>query len=276
MITVSGSPFDISALAGAYEDGGVQTQLLSTMSESGGSYQYSDLDQLKFELELRNEIVNAAYALHNSRLNFAVFHDTRCNSDYWDRTSNGGFSLKSGAEPSAAINDIFDNGGQYATECATAIMIVYYKALLEVFGDESFNKTFTRIYLMNWDIREPLLKEAGAPKKVDDMLLGDRGYFMNPDVDPQTPQWQGENVIVLPGSLYYGHGIGLTTADGIIKALNFNRKKGSTTSAYFMDDAGRPDFKTLAKKYYSPAGESVLASAAGTLVWKPFPAPIHR
>ncbi|MDR1116994.1 MAG: protein-glutamine gamma-glutamyltransferase [Oscillospiraceae bacterium] len=272
MIIISGAPLDISAISGAYPENSVQRQLLGTMSASGEKYQYDSLNQLKFELNLRNEIVNAARALYKSQLNFAGFHDSRCNPEFWDRTRNGGFTLKSGAKPGEAITDIFINGGEYATECATAMVIVYYKALLSVYGNELFDKLFPKIYLMNWNVPEPLLRDVSTPKKAADVLLGDRGYFINPDVNPATPEWQGENVIVLPDSLYYGHGIGMTTADKIIRALNLNRKEGATQSAYFLDSVGRPNFKKLSDA--SGTASSSAAPRTGSLVWRPFPAPI--
>jgi protein-glutamine gamma-glutamyltransferase len=246
MIRISGRPFDISEMIGEYPAGSIERQLLNTMSESSGTYQYDNLDQLKFELRLRKEIVNASAALNRSSFSFAVFRRSRCNPKYWDRTANGGFRLKDGVEPSAAIKDILVNGREYATECATAMMIVYYIALLNVFSEGLFNKTFPRIYLMNWHSLDPLLREAGTPVRVTDILIGDRGYFNNPDVAPETPELQGENVIVLPDELYYGHGIGITTAREIIQILNRNRRQGATRSAYFMDVAARPDFKKLA------------------------------
>jgi ubiquitin len=59
-----------------------------------------------------------------------------------------------------------------------------------------------------------------------DFFPGDCRYFKNPDVNPETPQWQGENVIDLNDGKYYGHGIGIRTADEIINALNERRKEG--------------------------------------------------
>lgn len=268
MILISGSQPDLSAIAGEYAQNSVERLVLNQMSESAARYRYDSLRQLRFELSLRREIVAAARALNQSRMGFAVFHKSRCNPAYWDRTDNGGFQLKAGAKPHEAINDIFVNGSQYATECATAMVIVYYKALLGVFGAELFDRQFQDIYLMDWHVTDPLLSAVGTPRSAEDILLGDRGYFANPDVDPETPQWQGENVIVLPGPLYYGHGIGIETADRIISALNGNRRDGASRSAYFLDSAGRPDFKRLADVYYRAA------APAAPQVWRPFPAPI--
>ncbi|MCL2036338.1 MAG: protein-glutamine gamma-glutamyltransferase [Oscillospiraceae bacterium] len=218
----------------------------------------------EFEQNLREEICNAANALHQSGMSFAVFANTRCNEDYWNRAGNGGWNMKQNVKPSEAVNDIFDNGWRYSTECATAMEIVYYKAILEVYGDELFDKTFTTIYLMDWDIRDPLLRKVGRMEDVgsEGLLIGDRAYFANPDHAPDLPQWQGENVIVLEDGLYYGHGIGLNTAENIIKSLNSRRKSGDVQSAYLMNKAGRPDFRKLA---------DVMNSPTAVAVWRHFP-----
>lgn len=266
MITIAGKAFNSAPLMQEYAPSSVEALVLKQMADSTYSYKYDTLDTLKFELKLRAAIVNAAKQLYNSRMRFAIFQNSRCNEQYWNRTSNGGFELKDGVRPSAAINDIFINGSKYATECATAMVIVYYKALLDTFGATAFDRLFPDPYLMNWRVTDPLLREVGVPVKVADLLLGDRAYFANPDVDPRTPQWQGENAIVLPNGLYYGHGIGIEDANTIIRALNDSRKPGATRTAYLMDSAGRPDFKKLSKLYYNASSPQ-----AAPLVWKPFP-----
>ena len=264
MILIAGKIFDASAIMNDYPRGSVEQQLLSIMSQSSHKYDFDNLSQLKFELWMRQETVNSAQALNRSRLGFSVFHKSKCNPAYWERLPNGGFRLKEGADAARAIEDIFINGGEYATECATAMMIVYYKALLNIFKHDAFNRMFPAIILMNWHSMDPLLREVGKPHKVDDFLYGDRGYFKNPDVDPKTPEWQGENVIILPDALYYGHGIGIATANNIISTLNGNRKKNATQPAYFLDTASRPDFKKLAG-VYERFGQ------AASLVWSAFP-----
>lgn len=251
MILIYNNPLDIQELINEYPGGSIERLVLRQMHESRGQYRYESLDQLRFELLLRKEIVQAAVDLNKSKLAFAVFHKSRANDQYWARTENGGFNLKEGVKPSDAIVDIFVSGRKYATECATAMVIVYYKALLEVFEVSRFNRLFPKIYLMDWYLRAPLLKEVGIPRKVSDILIGDRGYFANPDVSPKTPELQGENVIVLPNELYYGHGIGITSAEKIMNVLNANRKRDATRLAYFMDNVSRPDFKKLAEVYYS-------------------------
>ena len=71
-----------------------------------------------------------------------------------------------------------------------------------------------------------------------DYLPGDCRYFNNPDVDPLTPEWQGENAIDLSGGMYYGHGIGIKTADKIIEILNHNRIQDSNICLF--DGYGNP------------------------------------
>lgn len=267
MITVSGYLFNISSIANDYPANSFEMHLLNKMIASSEEYQYNNLNQLKFELDLRKEIVNTSIDLNNSDLAFSNFNESKCNPEYWFRTNNGGFKLKEGVNPNEAIIDIFVNGSKYATECATALMIVYYKALLNTYSNELFNKLFPKIYLMDWDVTEPLLIDVTFLHKTKDILPGDRGYFENPDFDPATPEWQGENVIILPDSMYYGHGIGITTSEEIIQALNSTRIAGATQTAYLLDSIGRPNFKKLTAANNNPAK---------SLVWQPFPPPISR
>ncbi|MDR1629917.1 MAG: protein-glutamine gamma-glutamyltransferase [Oscillospiraceae bacterium] len=307
MIAVQGG-FDYNALLNSYPPNSVERQVLEAMQNSTTTYRFDSLGVLQFELSVRRELVLSAEKLNKSYLSFATFQDSRCNEDYWERTPNGGFLLKRGVSAADAINDIFTNGRKYATECATAMVIVHYKALLEVYKKELFERTFTSIYLMDWELRQPLLREISVPRKVSELLLGDRGYFNNPDVDPKTPWWQGENVIVLPNNLFYGHGIGIRTADQIIQSLNRSRRQGATRTAYLMDSAARPNYQRLYNVMPRPAAEpqpieapvialspvsvvpeeqaeipmpvaaepETVQEARSPLVWRAFPAPISR
>ncbi|MBW7571460.1 protein-glutamine gamma-glutamyltransferase [Caproiciproducens faecalis] len=243
MIVIAGNTVQPDSV-GEYAPGGVEKAILDQLAANGNNT-YDSVDQLKFELTLRKEIMEASKQLYRSGMGFEIFRETRCNPDYWKRTEEGGFLLKSGVKPSKAIMDIYENGSKYGTECATAMMIVYYKALLTVFGDTLFDKTFPKIELMNWHHIDPLLREVGYIVKRDVYLPGDRRYFANPDVDPLVPQWQGENVIDLGGDQYYGHGIGIRSAEQIIRALNQNRSEDADEEAHLLDSAGRPNFKRL-------------------------------
>lgn len=244
MIQITGktvTPAEISGIP----SGGTASAVLAAMSSSPSAYRFDTENQLRFELNLRAEIVEASVKLAHSGIRFSVFRDSTCNPDFWDRMPNGGFRLRKDVSPSAAIQDIFQNGGKYGTECATAMMIVLYGALVRVYGEGQFDRLFPKIELMNWRRLDPRLQGFGQLDKYPDYLPGDRRYFANPDVDPLVPMWQGENVVQLDGGMYYGHGVGINRAEAIIRSLNGNRSPGADESAYLMEGAGRPDFRKL-------------------------------
>jgi protein-glutamine gamma-glutamyltransferase len=227
-----------------------EIDIINMMDLSKERYEYSSTNQLQFELKLREDIVNASIDLNNGDMTFEVFRKSKCNPDYWDRTDEGGFTLKKGVLPSAGIEDISINSSKYGTECATAIVIIYYQALLKIFDVKLFNKLFPQIQLMNWHDIDKLLDAASYLEKRSDYFPGDRRYFENPDVDPVKPEWQGENVIYLGDGAYYGHGIGVENAEDIISELNKFRIENAKTSAHLLDVAARLDFKALSDIYY--------------------------
>jgi protein-glutamine gamma-glutamyltransferase len=215
------------------------------LERSAQGYSYDSAEELDFELNLRREIVNCAGILARSGLQFETFRNSYCNGQYWIRTSDGGFDLRRGMPASLGIRDMYRSGGKYGTECATAMQIVYYGALLNVVGEQAFNKRFRDISLMNWRRISEALRETGYMSREYDYLPGDRRYFANPDVRLETPEWQGENVIDLGDGTYYGHGVGILRGADIIDDLNGNRRPGAQRSAYLMNNAGRPSFKKL-------------------------------
>lgn len=249
MITIGNQQVDVSTISSSYPENSVERKILSILASSSQTYAYDSIGQLQFELRLRREIISAANELYHSRLAFRIFRDSTVNPAYWERLNDGGFLLKQGVRPSAAIQDIFTNSSMYGTECATAMVIIYYKALLNIFPPEQFDKMFPSIYLMNWHRIDPLLREIGLMQNAADPLPGDRRYFINPDVNPETPQWQGENVIDMGDGTFYGHGVGKYPAEIMIQALNRNRREGATQSAYLLDSVGRPNFKNLYSYY---------------------------
>ncbi len=225
----------------------IERVILDKMLSADTVFSYSSEPILHFELALRKEIVNASERLNNSFFTFRLFKNAICNSKYWDKTDEGGFRLKKQANPHEAVRDIRKNSRMYGTECATAIVMVYYLALVEVLPEELFDLLFSDIYLMDWKYLDKDLG-VGTYRGVKDSLPGDCLYFKNPDVNPDTPEWQGENVIQLIDGYYYGHGIGIKTANGIIRELNRNRRYGSETSAYLMDLIVKPDFRYLGRR----------------------------
>lgn len=250
MIKIGNSIIDGNSLANKYPQNSIEAKIINILLSSSEIYRYDSMNQLAFELKLRKSIVNAAKDLNRSRLAFKVFRKSKCNEDYWIRTREGGFALKNGVKSSDAIKDIYKNSSKYGTECSTAKVIVYYKALVDILPEELFNRLFPNIYLMNWQHLDRDLGIVDYPQ-VADYLPGDGRYFKNPDVKPTNPEWQGENTFYLDNGLYYGHGIGITSADKIIEALNKKRIRGSNVSAYLLKSAKRPNFKHLSNLYYN-------------------------
>jgi protein-glutamine gamma-glutamyltransferase len=251
MIVINGERFDATSLLGDYAVGSLERIVLERISESDMIYAYDSINQLRFEIRMRREIVNAAIALNGTQLAFTVFRNSRCNPEYWVRMQDGGFALRNDVKPSDAIRDIFLQSSLYGTECATAMVIVYYKALLEIFPEDAFNSTFTNIHLMNWQRIERQLREIGQIRRSNTYLPGDRRYVANPDVNPLTPELQGENVIDLGDGRFYGHGFGIHTVEVFIAGLNANRRQGAERSAYLMDTVSFPNFHILSDIYDS-------------------------
>ncbi|AJS59299.1 protein-glutamine gamma-glutamyltransferase [Paenibacillus sp. IHBB 10380] len=208
-------------------------------------YHYDSLEALEFELKMRTNIVEAAIALDASKASFATFKNSRCNNQLWTLTENGGFRLKSEVLPSDGINDIFENGHLYAFECATAMVIILYKGTLDSIHQQTFNAYFRNLYLRDWKYDSDLRLKMTHNK--NEAYPGDVVYFSNPDHDPKTPEWQGENTILLGDNLYFGHGIGIRTSEEMIASLNRKRIPGSVTSAYISDIVLYPDFEYLRK-----------------------------
>ncbi len=248
MIEVSGDSINLDTFINQYSLNNSAKNLLQILSNSPKLYDFSSQQELKFEIDMRLNTIKAAKDLARSGMDFEVFRESECNEEYWDRTEEGGFRLKEGIKPSEAMRDIFSNGKKYGTECATAMVIVFYKAVLDTYPEALFNKLFSNIILMNWHYIDSDL-DIRNYRDVNNYLPGDCLYFKNPDVDPTTPEWQGENAIYLGDDKYYGHGMGITSAENIIKYLNKNRIDDSTTPAYLMDQSTRPNYKYLYHRY---------------------------
>ncbi|MFK2825972.1 protein-glutamine gamma-glutamyltransferase [Bacillus sp. B190/17] len=241
MIQLSGMPFQQSNM---WPPGSIENIIVQQMIEDPIVYSYQSFDELSFELELRKNIILSARALNQSNPQFAVFANARSNPQYWYLTSIGGFRLRPDVRPSDAIRDIYMNSSQYAFECATAMLIIYYHAVLNVMGEFLFNQLFQGIYLYSWHADPDL---GITSKYTERFLPGDIAYFKNPDFNPEAPQWRGENAVILEDGTYFGHGIGIGTAEQIIGALNQGRIPGSVQSAYLTNLVVRPSFEYLAR-----------------------------
>lgn len=234
-----------------------QRAIVEAQERSPVPYRYGSLDELLFELNLRSSIVDSALALNQSGVQFAVYRKSRCNEMYWNRTEEGGFRLRNGMPPADAIQDIYRNGPLYGFECSMAMMIVMYKAVLDQIGSRAFNTYFTNLFLYDWQYDSDLGFRQGSLRL--GAYPGDILYFKNPDHNPETPEWQGENVIMLGEDRYYGHGIGIRSSSGIIEALNRRRKPGSRRSAYLLDTIIYPNYAHIRslRSVYARIGSTV-------------------
>jgi protein-glutamine gamma-glutamyltransferase len=248
MIVIAGRQVGREAVLSQISSDPIQIRAAEIMLNSDQRYQFRSMDEMKFELAVRSATVKAAKDLNNSNFAFAVFRKSRCNPAYWNREPDGGFRLKPGVKPSDAIKNIYDQSRLYATECSTAMVIVFYKALVDVLPAPLFDSLFPDTYLMNW---QSLDSDLGLRTRHDPekYMPGNCRYFKNPDVNPLTPEWQGENVIDFGDGLYYGHGIGIRNAEQILRALNQNRKRNATRSAYLMDSSTKLNYSRLYTAY---------------------------
>ncbi len=222
----------------------VQRETIRRMAASPTVFSFPDQGHFQFELTLRNHIVGTARALNYSGVSFATFKKSRCNEAVWHLTDYGGFRIRDHVTPADGIRDIYRNGRMYAFECATAMVILIYRAVLASIDEAAFNRLFANMLLYDWQFDQDLglTTVENTPQ-----LPGDVVYFKNPDYNRETPEWQGENAIVMGDGSYYGHGIGIVPAEEIISFLNNERGPGATRSAYLMEGATRPDFAYLYK-----------------------------
>ena len=232
----------------------VERRVWQAKYRSARTYVYRSEQELRFELKARDRIVNASYAMNASGVSFASFADARCNPRFWRLTEAGGFLLRPGVSPADGIRDIFQNGYLYAFECAVAIVILFYRAVLDLLGDALFNRLYSGLLLYSWHTDSDLRLVVSHGVEV---FPGDVLYFANPDVSPATPEFQGENAVVLAEDVYFGHGIGIASASQIILALNRMRRPGATRSAYLADEV-----VTLNFRYFADLAEG-MPTAAG-------------
>ncbi|MTT33114.1 protein-glutamine gamma-glutamyltransferase [Terrilactibacillus sp. BCM23-1] len=243
MIVIQGRPISSVDQQMLTSLGPFANEIVFGLNNDSRPYQYPNQEAFIFEIKLRQAIIDAAYLLLESRASFATFYYSACNPQFWTLNEEGGFELRAGSSPSMAIIDIFTNGDQYAFECATAMMIILYRALIQVIGSHHFDQFYRQLYLWDWHHHTsyPLILIDDAAQGI----LGDIRYFKNPEVNPRTPQWQGENAIQMPDQKFFGHGIGNLDANTIIDELNKYRRIGATVSAYLMTNATRPNFNFL-------------------------------
>ncbi|TSB47104.1 protein-glutamine gamma-glutamyltransferase [Alkalicoccobacillus porphyridii] len=216
--------------------------ILNTLASNQTAYYFTSINELTFEVKVRANTTQASYDLLQSGAGFADFEHSTCNQALWTLTPEGGFLLKSSVSPQRGIDDIFKNGSLYSFECAVAIIIIFYKATLDSIGAASFNTLFQGMYLFSWRYDEDLhlISHSGS-----EFVPGDCVYFNNPEFNPRTPEWRGENAIVMDYDLYFGHGIGIVPGQSIIQSLNEERRPGARLSAYLENRITHPEYRYL-------------------------------
>ncbi|NEU32028.1 protein-glutamine gamma-glutamyltransferase [bacterium LRH843] len=239
MIQIAGTPFEQSNM---WPGDLIERTIIKWMIDDPTVHSYSSMDELVFDVKLRKNIIASARAMNQSHVQFVVFAHSRCNAHYWQLTRLGGFQLRHDVNPADAIRDIFLNSSLYGFECATAMVIIYYDAVLSLIGDDLFNRLFQDIYLYSWHTDSDLGIEAIHTRHY---LPGDIVYFNNPDFSPKHSEFRGENAVLLEDGTFFGHGIGIKTADEMISILNQVRKLGSQQSAYLTNLVTRLSFHHL-------------------------------
>lgn len=241
MIQLSGKSFNQTEL---WSTGSIKAEIVQSLMDDPDVHSYNSLEELEFELTLRSNIISSAKLMSLGEARFETFAGSQGNPEYWGMSSRGGFQLREDVEPAAAIQDIFENSSLYAYECATAMIIIYYHAVLKTIGRKLFNQLFQNLYLYSWHTDSDLAVQSVLTKH---LIPGDVAYFNNPDYHPETPWWRGENAIVMGDGMYFGHGIGIKTAQEITDFLNSVRQPDSTNPAALINLVARPSFNHLAE-----------------------------
>lgn len=233
MIFIKGVPLQTEP-SGLGEKG---KEIFAFLRDNHAFYYYHSFRELAFDIFLRQNIIVAAERLSKAGVEFDVFSHSRFHSRYWRKTPRE-YVLKPGAMPDEAITDIFTNGREYAFECSTAMVVIFYYAVLLSIQPRYFNRLFQKLTVWNWNYDENLkiITKSGR-----DYVPGDVVYFHNPDF--QNPVWIGENAVFMGNDRYYGHDIGIVTKKEMIEALNQLRKPGANRSAYMLPQHSRLDFR---------------------------------
>ncbi|MFS8631069.1 MAG: protein-glutamine gamma-glutamyltransferase [Bacillales bacterium] len=228
-------------------------EIFASLRDNDAYYYYHSFRELAFDIFLRENIIQAAERLSKAGIEFNVFSQSRFHSRFWNKTPRG-YVLKPGAMPDEAVSDIFTNGREYAFECSTAMVVVFYYAVLLSIGPRHFNRLFQNLLVWNWNYDENLkiITKSGR-----DYIPGDVVYFHNPDF--QNPVWIGENAVYMGNDMYYGHDIGIVAKKEMIEALNQLRKPGAKRSAYMLPQHSRLDFRFYMgfAGHFSPAAPGV-------------------
>lgn len=195
------------------------------------------------DLVFRARVVQAAYDLAASGASFSGARDTDAvNTAHWRLDVAGEMHVRKWlpdgtiGSPAKALTDIFQNGDKYGFECATAMMVIYHKAILDHVGAKRFDEMFTEPRMLGffrWSIEDDDYVDV---KKLSHrrakLMPGSHYYFANPGAEKGSA-WGGENVIYLGDGLFYAHGVVgargdyVVTEKEIVDTLASLRRPGS-------------------------------------------------
>ncbi|WP_078544346.1 hypothetical protein [Litchfieldia alkalitelluris] len=242
MITINGLPLNL--VQQLNQASLPEIEIIETMINHAEEYEYQSVEELWFEIKFRVAILHSSRKLDHSRVRVATFATSKCNEQFWKLTKNGAFHVRKDVQPTEAITDIFRNGNLYSFESATAVVIILYKATLEIVGQTLFNQYFTDLVLYDWHYDQDL---ELLTTKGNEFIFGDCIYIKNPEFDPHTPFCRGGYAIVMGQDKYYDHGIGIKQDKAIISHLNNHRKTNAQKSANILEQVTRPHFNSLFK-----------------------------
>lgn len=248
-------------LVDANFDGKLDENDVLVYKTGGRTYRRKLHRALKNRLEIGKAVVSAAHDMAEAKHDFSLLSEQTFNKKYWmpepkygkgSKTGQRGtFTLKPGVKASDALLDIFDNPHKYEFECATAMVITYYKAMYDLLGPKDFDRKIgpqLRIGVWESEGNAQLDHSPGTKGKKSEIKTktkkavrpGDYAYIRNWDASKEGVEagWQGENVIYLGDGLYYGHPFGIASADEIVRHLDEWRKEGSSKSASLQDTHG--------------------------------------
>jgi protein-glutamine gamma-glutamyltransferase len=217
------------------------------------------------DLAFRAAVVKAGKDLAASGASFAgSASQDKVNEVLWTKGYGGKMQVRKWlaeggtGKPSVALRDIFENGNKYGFECATAMMVIYHKAILDHVGDEAFDRLFTEprnLKFFRWSIEDSDFTDVKRLAHVPSKLKpGSHYYYKNPDASEANSAFGGENVIYLGDGRFYAHGIRgasgtfeVTEAE-ILDTLTRLRKPGATEKPYRIDMEMHLDGLALSKK----------------------------
>ncbi|MEE2836165.1 MAG: hypothetical protein VYB65_09130 [Myxococcota bacterium] len=217
------------------------------------------------DLAFRAAVVQASKDLAKSGASFASnSKQDKVNKTLWTMGYGGKMQVRKWlgdgevGKPSVALRDIFENGSAYSFECATAMMVIYHKAILDHIGDEAFDRLFTEprhLKFFRWSVEDDdfidVKRLAHVPSK---LKPGSHYYYKNPGADPKNSAWGGENVIYLGDGEFYAHGIRgasgtfVVTEQEILDTLRSLRAPDSREEPHRIDMEMHLDGLALSKK----------------------------